>query len=169
MKLPLWRNPNRTRNNSIRYKDNDYVKYYDLDLQDLSELIDKLRNEERLNVQENNRYGIYVITIALIVQENPKFKKKSLTEREEMLDQQILELLTGLPHFDKDKGSSIYSYAYRIGYTAACHYYTNKIKDYKKHKAIEEHCMKELDIYLESIGTGKVNTTEVDGDYDNEV
>ena len=38
MKVPLWRNPNRTRNNSIRYTDKDYVKYYDLDLQDLTEL-----------------------------------------------------------------------------------------------------------------------------------
>ncbi len=162
MKLPIWKNPNRTRNNSIRYTDKDYVKYYDLDLQDLTELIDKLRNEERLNVQENDRYGIYLITIALIVQENPKFKNKSLNEREEMLDQQILELLTGLPHFDKDKGSSIYSYAYRIGYTAACHYYTNKIKDYKKQKAIEDHCMSELNEYLEFIGTGKVNNTNVE-------
>ena len=160
MKLPIWKNPNRTRNNSIRYTDKDYVKYYDLDLQDLSELIDKLRNEERLNEQENDRFGIYLITIALIVQENPKFKNKSLNEREEMLDQQILELLTGLPHFDKDKGSSIYSYAYRIGYTAACHYYTNKIKDYKKQKAIEDHCMSELNDYLEFIGTGKVNNVE---------
>ena len=162
MKLPIWKNPNRTRNNSIRYTDKDYVKYYDLDLQDLTELVNKLRNKERLNVQENNRYGIYVITIALIVQENPKFKKKSLTEREEMLDQQILELLTGLPRFDKDKGSSIYSYAYRIGYTAACHYYTNKIKDYKKQKAIEDHCMSELNDYLEFIGTGKVNNVDAE-------
>lgn len=162
MKLPIWSNPNRTRNNSIRYTDKDYVKYYDLDLQDLTELIDKLRNEERLNVQENDRYGIYLITIALIVQENPKFKKKSLTEREDMLDQQILELLAGLPHFDKDKGSSIYSYAYRIGYTAACHYYTNKIKDYRKQKSIEEHCMSELNEYLEFIGTGKVNNTNIE-------
>lgn len=162
MKLPIWKNPNRTRNNSIRYTDKDYVKYYDLDLQDLTELIDKLRNEERLNEQENDRYGIYLITIALIVQENPKFKNKSLTEREEMLDQQILELLTGLPHFDKDKGSSIYSYAYRIGYTAACHYYTNKIKDYKKQKAIEDHCMSELNEYLEFISTGKVNNTNIE-------
>lgn len=56
MKLPIWKNPNRTRNNSIRYTDKDYIKYYDLDLQDLTELIDKLRNEERLNEQENNRY-----------------------------------------------------------------------------------------------------------------
>ena len=162
MKLPIWKNPNRTRNNSIRYTDKEYVKYYDFDLQDLSELIDKLRNEERLNEQENDRYGIYLITIALIVQENPKFKNKSLNEREEMLDQQILELLTGLPHFDKDKGSSIYSYAYRIAYTAACHYYTNKIKDYKKQKAIEDHCMSELNDYLEFIGTGKVNNTNVE-------
>lgn len=162
MKLPIWKNPNRTRNNSIRYTDKDYIKYYDLDLQDLYELVDKLRNNERLNTQENNRYGIYLITIALIVQENPKFKKKSLTEREEILDQQILELLTGLSHFDKDKGSSIYSYAYRIGYTAACHYYTNKIKDYKKQKAIEEHCMSELNEYQEFIGTGKVNNVDVE-------
>ena len=111
MKLPIWKNPNRNRNNSIRYADKDYVKYYDLDLEDLTELVDKLRNGERLNEQDNDRYGIYLITIALIVQENPKFKNKSLNEREEMLDQQILELLTGIPHFDKDKGSSIYSYA----------------------------------------------------------
>lgn len=162
MKLPIWKNPNRNRNNSIRYADKDYVKYYDLDLEDLTELVDKLRNGERLNEQDNDRYGIYLITIALIVQENPKFKNKSLNEREEMLDQQILELLTGLPHFDKDKGSSIYSYAYRIGYTAACHYYTNKIKDYKKQKAIEDHCMSELNDYLEFIGTGKVNNTDVE-------
>lgn len=162
MKIPIWKDPHRKRNNSIRYTDNNYVKYYDLDLEDLTELIDKLRNEERLNELENNRYGIYVITIALIVQENPKFKNKSLIEREEMIDQQILELLTGLPHFDKDKGSSIYSYAYRIGYTAACHYYTNKIKDYKKQKAIEDHCMNELNDYLEFIGTGKVNNVDAE-------
>lgn len=162
MLLPCWHKVNRTRKCNISYTDKDYVKYYDLDLQDLTALIDKLRNEERLNELENNRYGIYVITIALIVQENPKFKNKSLTEREEMIDQQILELLTGLPHFDKDKGSSIYSYAYRIGYTSACHYYTNKIKDYKKKKAIEDHCMNELNEYLEFIGTGKVNNVDVE-------
>lgn len=162
MLLPCWHKVNRTRKCNISYTDNNYVKYYDLDLEDLTALIDKLRNEERLNELENNRYGIYVITIALIVQENPKFKNKSLIEREEMLDQQILELLTGLPHFDKDKGSSIYSYAYRIGYTSACHYYTNKIKDYKKKKAIEDHCMNELNEYLEFIGTGKVNNVDVE-------
>ena len=66
MKLPIWRNPNRKRNTNISYTDKDFVKYYDLDLQDLSELIDKLRNDERLTEQENNRYGIHVMTIALI-------------------------------------------------------------------------------------------------------
>lgn len=162
MNIPIWKDPHRKRNIQSSYTDNNYVKYYDLDLEDLTELIDKLRNEERLNEQENNRYGIYVITIALIVQENPKFKNKSLIEREEILDQQILELLTGLQHFDKDKGSSIYSYAYRICYTAACHYYTNKIKDYRKKKAIEDHCMSELNEYLEFISTGKVNNVDVE-------
>lgn len=35
-----------------------------------------------------------------------------------MLDYQTLELLTGLPQFDPNRGSSIYSFAYRIGYTS---------------------------------------------------
>ena len=99
-----------------------------------------------------------MITICLIVQENPKFKNKSRIEREEILDQQLFELLTGIKSFNKDKGSSIYSYAYRIGYTAACHYYTFKNKDKLEQDKIIEHVKEELDDYYYEFSTHKVNT-----------
>lgn len=167
-KLKLWKNPNRKRLINISYTDKDYVKYYDLDLNDFTNIVVKVRNGQRLTNDEELRYTDYLYTIMNIVFDNPKFKKKSVTEKEELQEQAIMELLQALPNFDVNKGSSLYSYAYRCCYIAYCHYYTNKIKEYKKSKAIEEHCMKELDIYLESIGTGKVNTSEIDGDNDNE-
>lgn len=162
MQIPIWKDPQRKRNIHSNYLDKDYVKYYDLDLQDLTELVDKLRNNERLSEEENDRYGIYLITICLIVQEHKKFKNKSRFEREEILDQQLFELLTGIKSFNPNKGSSIYSYAYRIAYTAACHYYTFKNKDYKKQKLIEEHVKEELDDYYYEFSSHKVNSINHD-------
>jgi hypothetical protein len=83
-------------------------------------------------------------------------EEKVKQEREEMIEYQTLELLLGLPKFDPDRGSSIYSFAYRIGYTAACHYYTDKIMDYKKKVSIEEHCQEELDEYLNEFASHKL-------------
>lgn len=158
MQIPIWKDPHRKRNIHSNYLDKDYVKYYDLDLQDLSELVEKLRNNERLSEQQNDRYGIYLITICLIVQENSKFKNKSRFEREEILDQQLFELLTGIKSFNPNKGSSIYSYAYRIGYTAACHYYTFKNKDKLAQDKIIAHVKEELDDYYYEFSSHKVNT-----------
>lgn len=162
MQIPIWKDPHRKRNIRSNYLDKDYVKYYDLDLQDLSELVEKLRNNERLSEQENDRYGIYLITICLIVQENPKFKNKSRLEREEILDQQLFELLTGIKSFNPNKGSSIYSYAYRIGYTAACHYYTFKNKEKEEQDKIVAHVKEELDDYYYEFSSHKVNSINHD-------
>lgn len=162
MQIPIWKDPHRKRNIRSNYLDKDYVKYYDLDLQDLSELVEKLRNNERLSEQENDRYGIYLITICLIVQENPKFKNKSRIEREEILDQQLFELLTGIKSFNPNKGSSIYSYAYRIGYTAACHYYTFKNKEKEEQDKIVAHVKEELDDYYYEFSSHKVNSINHD-------
>ena len=147
MQLPRWHKVNRTRKCNISYKDPMYVKYYDLDSTDFEYLVSKLQNNQRLTEDENNRYGIYILTICLIVQEHKQFKMKPLWEREEMLDQMYYELLCAITGFNSAKGK-IYSYAYRIGYTAACHYFTNKIDDKKKRDAIEEHCKEELESYL---------------------
>lgn len=61
----------------------------------------------------------------------------------------------GIQRFNSKKGK-IYSYAYRIAYTAACHYYTNKINDKKKKDAIEQHCNEELDDYMREFSDNKV-------------
>ena len=161
-RLHIWKDPKRKRLTSISYTDPEYTKYYDLDLNDFTSIVVKVRNKQRLTNNEELRYTDYLYTIMNIVLENPKFKNKPVIEKEELQEQAIMELLQALPSFDPNKGSSLYSYAYRCCYTAYCHYYTNKIKDYNKKKAIEEHCMSELNEYLEFIGTGKVNNVDVE-------
>lgn len=154
MILPKWNRVERARRCTISYRDPDYVKYYDLDSSDFEYLVTKLQQGLRLTDEERDRYGVYILTICLIVQENPKFKMKSVREREEMIEQQYYELLLGISNFDPKKGK-IYSYAYRIGYTAACHYYTDKIKDKKKRDKIEQHCREELEDYMREFTTHK--------------
>lgn len=161
MIIPRWKDPQRKRKLTISYSDKDYTKYYDLDSIDFEYLVSKLQNHERLTRDENDRYGIYILTICLIVQEHQKFKNKSVLEREEMLEQQYMELLQYITGFNHNKGK-LYSYAYRIAYTAACHYYTFKRKEYEKQKAIEEHCKEELDDYNYEFSSHKVNTQNYD-------
>ena len=105
---------------------------------------------------ENDRYGVYIITMCLIAQEHPKFKNKPKFEREQILEQQYLELLQGITKFDPNKGSTIYSYAYRIAWVAAVHYYTINIDNVKKKQAIEKHCLEELNDYLDEYNDHKV-------------
>jgi hypothetical protein len=157
MKLPTWKNPNRKRATRISYMDSQYTKYYDLDLDDFEHLVTKLKEGDRLSDAENDRYGIYILTMCLICLEGPKFKNKPYQEKEGILEQQYFELLSGLTMFNPHKGK-IYSYAYRIAYTAAIHFYTNSQDFNKKQKAIQEHCQEELMLYLDEYSTHKVNT-----------
>lgn len=157
MIIPHWRNPGRKRKVDISYDDKDYTKYYDIDLNDFQSLLIKLKNNIRLSTQENDRYGTYILTIALIVQEGKKFKMKPSWEREQILEQQYYELLYGLPTFNPDKGR-LYSYAYRIGYTSACHYYTFKNKEKEEQEKIVAHVKEEIDDYYYEFSTHKVNT-----------
>ena len=155
MRLPRWRKIERRRRCNISYLDPEYVKYYDLDNDDFETLVLKLKNNERLTEAENERYGIYILTICLIVQYHVKFRNKTIAEREELLEQQYWELLQAIQGFEPDKGK-IYSYAYRIGFTAACHYYTNIQDQRKKDKRIIEHCQACLDDYYSEYSTHKV-------------
>lgn len=155
-----WKNPNRKRLKNAKFNDPNYVKGYDLDLEDFGLLVTKLRNGERLTEVENDRYGIYILTVIEMVLEGPKFKNKTASEKSEIREQQYMELLTGLPMYDCNRGP-IYPYAYRIGYTAACHYYTALTDSYRKQKAIEEHCQEEYDFYLDEYSTHKVSNNNV--------
>lgn len=154
MQLPRWRKVNRKRLTNISYLSPLFVDYYDLDTEDFTYLVMKLKNNERLTSDENDRYGKYILTMCLITMEGPKFKNKPVWEREEMIEQQYMEMLSGITTFNPNKGK-IYSYAYRIGYTAACHYYTDKIEEAKKQEAITEHCKEELWDYLEEFSDHK--------------
>ena len=155
MIIPRWRKINRRRKLTIKYTDPEFNVYYDLDTEDFQNLVMKLKREEILTEEENNRYGIWILTMCMIVQEHSKFKNKPVWEREEMIEQQYLELLSGITTFNPDKGK-IYSYAYRIAYTAAVHYYTNKTDDAEKQNIIIEHCMEELKDYLEEYNDHKI-------------
>ena len=149
MNLPTWSNPHRKRQLDAAFSSPDYCKYYDIDIPDFTELVLKLKSGQRLTPTENDRYGIYIITISLIAQESPKFKNKPRTEREEMLDYQYYEILQGITTFNPTRGSSLFSYTYRIAWTACCHYYNDKNKHYQQNKVIEQHCLEELNEYLE--------------------
>lgn len=159
MIIPHWKDPNRKRKISISYNDKDYTKYYDIDSTDFEYLVSKLNNNERLTKEENDRYGIYIITICLIVLEHSKFKNKSVIEREEILEQQYMELLQYITGFNPNKGK-LYSYAYRIAYTAACHYYTFKKKEKEEQEKIITHIKEEQDDYYDyhKRSDHKVNT-----------
>ena len=158
MEALRWKSPGRKRQIGIRYDNPDYVMGYDLDNHDFTNIILKLKNKEHLTLSEDKRYGCYILTVIEIVLENAKFKNKTNEEKYEIRDQMYYELCTGLQSFNPDKGSGIYSYAYRIAYVAGIHYFTNKLKDIKKQEAIMEHCMEELRSYLDSITDHKVKT-----------
>lgn len=153
MIIPTWKKVHRKRSN-MSYLSPNYVKYYDLDTEDFQNLVQKVSEGTRLTDAENDRYGTYILTISIIVMEGPKFKKKPVTEKEEMIEQQYYELLTGLPTFDPEKGK-IYSYAYRIAYVAAVHYYTEKTQEEMEQNAIVEHCERELLDYYDECLTHK--------------
>lgn len=155
--MPKWNNPGRQRNCKAKYTDKDYCKYYDLDIDDLTNISVKLSNGIRLTDKENDRYGIYLYTICYMVLENPKFKNKPKDEKSELVRQGMFELLNAIPKFDINRGSSIYSFVYRCCYVAYCHYYTDKISDYKHKQEIDKHCTEEWVEYMEEFSSHKVS------------
>ena len=155
--LPKWKNPGRKRNCKANHNSPDYCKYYDLDIDDFTNLVVNLRNGKHLSFTDNERYAMYVYTMIYIVLENPKFKQKSMVEKSELFEQAIFELLQSLPKFEIDRGSSIYSFAYRCCYISFIHYYENKKNEFSRQQSILNHCWSELDEYLYEFDDHKVN------------
>ena len=157
MLIPSWRDPNRKRICTLSYTDKEFEPYYDLDKSDFKTLVLKLKSGQRLTPAENDRYGMHILTICVIVQENARFKLKPRSEKEELLEQQYFELLQGITGFNPDKGD-IYSYAYRIAYTAAVHYYEHLVRDKERKKTIEDHVWTEYNEYLDEFSDHKTRT-----------
>lgn len=126
MESMKWKDPGRKRKQDISYMNKDFVKGYDLDQTDFTAINEKKRHNLDVTSEENKRYGEYIMTILEIVLEGRNFKNKSFIEKCELRDQMVFELLQAILCFDPSRGSTIFSYAYRCAYVAACHYYKEK-------------------------------------------
>ena len=131
-----WKNPGRKRHQDISYTSPDFVPGYDLDLEDFTVINEKKKKNEDVTREENERYGTYIMTMIEIVLEGRKFKNKPFNEKCELRDQMSFELLLAIRGFDSSRGSTIFSYAYRCAYVAACHYYSEKQREYDFKKRI---------------------------------
>ena len=75
-----------------------------------------------ISPQEYDLYGKLVFTLTQIVLNNQKFKYQDPDIREECRTEALCDLLPALPvNFDPSRGSTAYSYAFRICYTAGIH------------------------------------------------
>ena len=154
MIIPRWSKVNRKRQIQISYKDPTFVRYYDLDLQDFTDIVLKLKRNEDLSVSENYRYGLYIMTMCIIVLEGPKFVMKTKDEKEKMIEVQYYELLTKIHTFDPALGS-IYSYSYKIAWNAGIHYFKEIIKKEKREKKLKKHLDECYEDYMSEITQGK--------------
>lgn len=154
MIIPRWSKVNRKRQIQISYKDPTFVRYYDLDLQDFTDIVLKLKRNEDLSVSENYRYGLYIMTMCIIVLEGPKFVMKTKDEKEKMIEVQYYELLTKIHTFDPALGS-IYSYSYKIAWNAGIHYFKDVIKKEKREKKLKKHLDECYEDYMSEITQGK--------------
>lgn len=131
----IFKKVNRKRIKKIRYTDPEYVAGYDVDLIDFQELNDKRIKAISLTPAEDQRYGIYILTMVEIVMEGPKFRNKVGIERQEVKDQAAFELTIALMSYNPERGS-IFSFSYYCAYVGAIHYYTAKAKLNKKEQII---------------------------------
>lgn len=123
MESMKWKDPGRKRKQNLAYTDAEFVPGYDLDQSDFTTINEKKKKKEVVTCEENDRYGNYIMSMIEIVLEGRKFKNKPFNEKLELRDQMVFELLQAILCFDPSRGSTIFSYAYRCAYVAACHYY----------------------------------------------
>lgn len=152
MKLPSWNYVERKRNKKIRHTDKDFVWYYDIDLEDLSELVSKY-NRMSITDPENDRLLKYVLTMMNIVFEHPNVNPRSLDEKEALADHVFMKSWGSLKYI-KD-GANPYSYLYRSGYTAVGEYYNNLYRTRRKEEAINQHLQQCYDDYMEEFDDHK--------------
>ena len=151
MIIPAFKSTKRRRKLSISFHDPEFVKYYDLDSEDLHNLVLKLKNGVALNDPENERYGVHILTLCRMVLAHLKFRNLPMPVKSAIVDEMYFELLSKLHKFDPSHGSSIFSYAYRIGYTAGIHYFKREERTKRHDLIIADHCQECLNDYLEEI------------------
>lgn len=161
MRLPSYSKPDRKRHITASFTDPDFVRYYDLDLADFTDLVMKIKNDEPLDHMEDIRYGDYILTMCHIILQNPKLVKKTKDEKEEMVDRIYEEMLEHIVQFTPGR-ASVYSFAYRVGYVGACKYFKYKKRQIKHEESIRQHLEDCFDDYVAEVSDNKISTTEIE-------
>lgn len=85
-------------------------------------LVVKKQNGVRLDAFEDKIYGSCVLSLIEIILNNKHFRFQTEDIKEDCRGEAVLCILESVPkYFNKDKGSTAYSYAFRCGYTSMIH------------------------------------------------
>lgn len=158
MDLIRWNPVKRKRSNDFKYTDAEFVRGYDIDMPDFTELVTKY-NTSVLLPKEENRLSDYVLTLMQIVTENPKINPQP-DELSDLADAMFLDIWNAL-HYIKPN-TKPYSYLYRAGYTCACRFFKKKITERQKSEEINAHVTEEFVLYHDSVTDHKVRTNNYD-------
>jgi hypothetical protein len=158
MDLIRWNPVKRKRSNDFKYTDAEFVRGYDIDMPDFTELVTKY-NTSVLLPKEENRLSDYVLTLMQIVTENPKINPQP-DEISDLADAMFLDIWNAL-HYIKPN-TKPYSYLYRAGYTCACRFFKKKITERQKAEEINAHATEEYVLYHDSVTDHKVRTNNYD-------
>ena len=158
MDLIRWNPVNRKRSNDFKYTDAEFVRGYDIDMPDFTELVTKY-NTSVLLPKEEKRLSDYVLTLMQIVTENPKINPQP-DEISDLADAMFLDIWNAL-HYIKPN-TKPYSYLYRAGYTCACRFFKKKITERQKAEEINAHVTEEYVLYHDSVTDHKVRTNNYD-------
>lgn len=120
-------------------------------------LVEKLQNGDKLTNDEEKLYGSSIMSLVDIVLNNKIMRYQDYLIREDARSQAYLEVLENVPkYFKSDKGSTAYSYAFRIAYTACVHV----LKEHNMQKKIIEKLKEQMleEMRLNNVNA-KVNTS----------
>lgn len=152
MELIKWAPVERKRNKNAKWDSPDFVWGYDLDVNDMAELIQK-HNGNTITEEETARLYDHVRTLISIVCEHRDINPTSKAEKEAIADDMFLDMWGAFRRITPDRKP--YSYLYRCGFTAGKRWYTKLYKSREKEKAIQEHLESVYAEYVAECSTGK--------------
>ena len=123
----------------------------------LQKLLERQQDNDPLTEREYNLYGYLIMTLVQIVLNNRKFKFQEPDIREECRTEMYCGLIEAGPkYFDRTKGSTAYSYLFRIAYTQGIHVLEAK----NKRKELDDILIETYNDYLNTELSGRKVCTE---------
>lgn len=85
-------------------------------------ILEKIQDNKTLSIEEDNLYGCCILSLAEVILNNKMMKFQSPEIKEAARGEMYEAIIVGGPkYFDRTKGSTAYSYCFRVGYTACVH------------------------------------------------